>query len=112
MELIRSGNTSSTALIPLRTGLTNPFLGTSSGYITSPPIYYQHRFFLQLYAKLQNSLISTRLYNFLKKNSKISYLNRPNKSEFIVAKYKDLKFCQAIDNVNIDSLNKVSIELR
>ena len=48
----------------------------------------------------------------LKKNSKISYLNRPNKSEFIVAKYKDLKFCQAIDNVNIDSLNKVSIVLR
>lgn len=31
---------------------------------------------------------------------------RPNKSEFIVAKYKDLKFCQAIDNVNIDPLNK------
>ena len=35
---------------------------------------------------------------------------RPAKENFIVAKYKDGKYCQKIDDVNIESLNNVSLE--
>lgn len=55
----------------------------------------------------QDREFGINFFNLYKYFDLTAMISRPTKESFILAKYKDGRFCQKMDEVNVDSLNNV-----